>query len=584
MKKLFSVILVLLLVLSMIPGAMADDSDLVNLGRVTAVMPEIKMEIHGTGYRLSDIQASLDADKLSVENVHVYDKKTDSACIYVVVDLSTTMEASMYNIIKNLKEFSKELGPHEKMILVTVDTKDVKTVLEGNESESAREKAINKLSITTYGSRFYEALSYVYQLSNASTEVYDREYVLAFSNGIGTQRGSTTYNEALELYKTHNLPLFACCSSSNDKNGPSWFGEIARSSGGSLITLQHRDDFKTLKDDFNNMSIVTLRAPNNIADGKTHALTVTVKNTQIKLDLPVTRHTPDRTPPTAEAFFNPETKAINVNFSEPVSGATETGSYILRNKDGKILPVTIVEELGGNGYSLMVDGLNNGDYVLDFQGIADVSQEANPIKSSLSVSVSGLKAPVQVEPKKPTLSPWVIVIIVAVALLAIAGVVLAILANARKKKELAMAQAAAENAAASAAAAADALGQAGSGGQLYEHQGPGGMEIKHHVIAQEEGVRLRLLIRTGRTAEQTVDVSIASSLIVGRSDICDVYLDDPKLSRQHFVIENSGGSLFLQDLGSRNGTWLNGIAVKDRQALASGDRIRAGVSDITVTY
>lgn len=576
MKKFFSVVLVLLLVLSMIPGAMADDSDLVTLGRVTVVMPEIKMEIHGTGYRTTDIKASLDSDELAVENVHVYNKKTDSAHIYVVVDLSTTMETPMYNVIKILKEFIKELGPNEKMTLITVDSKDVKVVLDGDESLTEQEKAINKLSVTTYGSKFYEALSYVYQLSNASTEVYDREYVLAFSNGIGSQRGTTTYNEALELYKTHNLPLFACCASSNDKNGPSWFGEIARSSGGSLTTLRHREDFKTLKDDFNNMSIVTLRAPNNIADGQTHPLTVEVKNTQVKLDVPVTRHTPDRTPPSASAFFNLIDKSVDVTFSEPVSGAMEPGNYILRNEQEEILPVTIVEDKGDNRYALRVDGLTNGSYTLTFQGINDMSQEANVLKSSLAVLVDGLDIPVDVTPKKEGLPLWLILTIAGVALLAIAGIVLAIVANARKKKANELARSMDMN----------ALGPDGQGGssEIYDHQGPGGMEIKHHVITPDEGLRVRLLIRTGRTAEQTVDVSIVSSLIVGRSDICDVYLDDAKLSRQHFVIENSEGSLFIQDLGSRNGTWLNGIVVKDRQPLASGDRIRAGVSDITITY
>lgn len=106
--------------------------------------------------------------------------------------------------------------------------------------------------------------------------------------------------------------------------------------------------------------------------------------------------------------------------------------------------------------------------------------------------------------------------------------------------------------------------------------------VKHH-IKTNDAIRIRLKIQTGKTSEQNIETNIVSSLIVGRSDTCDIYIDDTKLSRQHFVIENDNGTFYVMDLQSRNGTMLNGIRINSRQRLSSGDKIMAGLSDIIIT-
>lgn len=106
--------------------------------------------------------------------------------------------------------------------------------------------------------------------------------------------------------------------------------------------------------------------------------------------------------------------------------------------------------------------------------------------------------------------------------------------------------------------------------------------VKHH-IQIEDSVHLRMKVKTGRVSEQNIDVDVVSSLIIGRSDVCDIYIDDSKLSRQHFAIENAQGRLYIIDLQSRNGTTLNGIRVNSRMELHNGDKIVAGLSDIIIT-
>ncbi|MDQ6700465.1 MAG: SpoIIE family protein phosphatase [Acidobacteriota bacterium] len=64
---------------------------------------------------------------------------------------------------------------------------------------------------------------------------------------------------------------------------------------------------------------------------------------------------------------------------------------------------------------------------------------------------------------------------------------------------------------------------------------------------------------------------------VGRSSVAELcYPDDAGLSRQHLTIERDGADWAVRDLGSKNGTLLNGSRISGRSVLKPGDRITAG--------
>lgn len=72
-------------------------------------------------------------------------------------------------------------------------------------------------------------------------------------------------------------------------------------------------------------------------------------------------------------------------------------------------------------------------------------------------------------------------------------------------------------------------------------------------------------------------------LSVGRSSAAEIsFPEDAGLSRQHFAFEPEGEDWTVQDLGSKNGTFVNNIPLKARLVLRPGDRITAG--HITVVY
>jgi hypothetical protein len=68
-------------------------------------------------------------------------------------------------------------------------------------------------------------------------------------------------------------------------------------------------------------------------------------------------------------------------------------------------------------------------------------------------------------------------------------------------------------------------------------------------------------------------------IIIGRSGAADFVLADPMVSRQHARVVFSGNGWFLQDLGSKGGTSLNGRVIQASR-LNSGDRIQIGNSTI----
>ncbi|HHH30285.1 MAG TPA: response regulator [Polyangiaceae bacterium] len=66
---------------------------------------------------------------------------------------------------------------------------------------------------------------------------------------------------------------------------------------------------------------------------------------------------------------------------------------------------------------------------------------------------------------------------------------------------------------------------------------------------------------------------IAERAIIGRSSTCDVIIDDGEVSRRHAQIVSADEGFVIEDLGSRNGTVVNGVPV-ERGPLAIGDKIQ----------
>lgn len=101
-------------------------------------------------------------------------------------------------------------------------------------------------------------------------------------------------------------------------------------------------------------------------------------------------------------------------------------------------------------------------------------------------------------------------------------------------------------------------------------------ELKNLLGTTEEKPRSAcLVVLSGSEIGRMYRVS--SLTTVGRSRSCDIILEEDGISREHARLRRDGaGTFFLEDLGSTNGTLLNGRAVPAPAPVADGDKIQVG--------
>lgn len=86
-----------------------------------------------------------------------------------------------------------------------------------------------------------------------------------------------------------------------------------------------------------------------------------------------------------------------------------------------------------------------------------------------------------------------------------------------------------------------------------------------------------MLILMQRETEETWE--IVADAVVGRHPGCELHLAHPRVSSRHALVETRGGAWVVRDMGSRNGTSVNGRRLRDWQTLGVGDVVRfAGVA------
>jgi hypothetical protein len=92
----------------------------------------------------------------------------------------------------------------------------------------------------------------------------------------------------------------------------------------------------------------------------------------------------------------------------------------------------------------------------------------------------------------------------------------------------------------------------------------------------------RLIVRTGPNPGMVFDLTKEITTL-GRDVINDIVLGDPEVSRQHARLTRTPGGYVLEDLGSTNGSFVNGERLSSPRVLNPGDLI--GMSEkITLTF
>jgi diguanylate cyclase (GGDEF)-like protein len=84
-----------------------------------------------------------------------------------------------------------------------------------------------------------------------------------------------------------------------------------------------------------------------------------------------------------------------------------------------------------------------------------------------------------------------------------------------------------------------------------------------------------LTVLTG-TSTGTIYKVTHGTHVIGRKENCEIRITDDGISRQHARVRCEGELVFVEDLGSRNGTYINGRRIEAPKQLHDGDKIQIG--------
>jgi hypothetical protein len=91
----------------------------------------------------------------------------------------------------------------------------------------------------------------------------------------------------------------------------------------------------------------------------------------------------------------------------------------------------------------------------------------------------------------------------------------------------------------------------------------------------------KLRVETGAGLQAGSAYDLRDGALLGRGEQADIQLEDGFASSRHARLVPQGDVMVLEDLGSTNGTYLNGEPLRGPQPLHAGDRIRIGDSEFS---
>ena len=108
--------------------------------------------------------------------------------------------------------------------------------------------------------------------------------------------------------------------------------------------------------------------------------------------------------------------------------------------------------------------------------------------------------------------------------------------------------------------------------EVDEGLGTGEFVVTSDMVGGGDGAVGVLVTADGSRVQVT-----GQPVTIGRHPECDVVLNDQEVSRQHAEVRREDLDFLIVDLGSLNGTKVNGVGVKEPRALQDGDTITIGV-------
>ena len=529
-----------------------------------------------------NVEAKLGDSKVSVDKIYKWGQEGNLYMnYYVLLDVSGSMNDDYFDAAKT--EIAHFPAKHMKVgdtitVYAVGDTTelivDAGTYNEMRDIEDKVMSLTNEADETYLDQAIIEVVEDVKENREASGNELpqSRDVIITFTDGVNESMVGATQNEAEVALKNSGITMYGFLeddAEGDNSEAAKKFGEIARNTGGQEYTFNADDvaeKIADLCDKLQDVYVLEGMAQDNEMSNTLESFFITIfhdANQQILVfegkDVLVDKYIPDSTPPQVEYIKMLDDTKLEIKYSESVINAGDRASYVITKDTGENIGIENVQYKDKDDVYVFYasETLYKGTYTIVINGVTDKTMEKNPLAQT--EYTQEFDGPEYVEEKESFFQKYWWIILVAFLLVLILIIVIVFRVIKKNKGVVVI-----DNKATLAS----------------------NTDVKQHIILQneEEGEKLTLVLSSKGKSVKTIQANVKGSVIVGRSDLCDIYIDDLAMSRQHFAIEFDGESFYVQDLDTTNGTSLNGIRLKHKRRLEPNDKITAGSLDITVRW
>lgn len=583
-----------------------------SIEQVYVNLPEVT--VYGSGWPAEELEAFLGQEQLSYIERTTFAQTGEPIYYYILLDVSNSMPNAYFQAVKqSIVNFESLLNEQDRMALYTFgETVELRLAEEHTPEDTAA--VMESVTNTDNRTLMFEAIRAASdRAGQLGPEVCKRKVILVISDGEDFNIGNTGVNEAQDCLRKSGIPAYAFALKDTARENINSFGEFARTSGGTL-TVFDVEQAGVLLDSFPGMmagsDVLEWQSGNNLETNRLETFSVrTAANQGASREVMVSRHIKDEEAPELTLVEQLEDAQIAVEFSEQVEGAENSSNYVITRRDldkkkkdkdkdkdkdkededeeeeteageteeetreeetekededeeedGEseiitVLSVSADKEIANRMVLSFADDLKPGRYTVSCVGITDVSMEKNPVENAIRFEVDQL-------PLMTRIGNWIKNWYWIGLILAVVALIVVIVQGVRKVKQ--------------------------GRGVVYVDGKPvmaSDVEIHKHIAIQEQEGKafyLRISVKGNRPEEMTLHMN--ESFIVGRAQMCNLYFDDKRMSRQHFALEWDGQNMYITDLETTNGTFINKVQIHGRRRLEQNDVISAGSVEFTIRW
>ncbi len=534
----------------------------ITIEQVISARPDISVYGDFDFADLSQITASATIGEEKLNFTDARSLGEDEGILYMfLVDCSTSISRGQMSTIKTaLKDFVNNSKTANDRVCVISFGLQTDVLCDGNTSDADVINAIDKLNNNQDGTVLFDAIDKAVEISSVSDSTLPRRKVaVIISDADDFNVGGHTVEEIIDLASTSSLPFYSLGLNTGSKTGLDTFGQISRASGAKIVVASASSIPSDLSDiiaDIKDCDVINFSADGNVISGKQQLFNLSVfsggKTYTASRTVSDLQWSEDTQAPFVTGYAQLAPNIIKLTFSEDVLGADNTSAYSIRKNSKNIQLLSASYEKSTHSATLTFASTPvSGKYKIQFFAITDNSMEKNAVADAYyEVKIKGRNILLAGIAVLFTDFWWVLLILFIIAACLICYFIL------QKRNGLVFVN-----------------GKFSFGDKVK-------VKVKHDAPPKNHKLLLDIKDTSGTVTQ--LDLTITSSMIFGRSNMCDITFDDPKLSRQHFAIEARDSFFTVTNLSQTNGTLVNGIRMNQPRRLQEGDKIFAGQTEINI--